>query len=245
MKQILVKSGQAFVLDVPIPKISDDEILVNIQKSCLSIGTEVSSVKGSATPIWKKEAISHPDKIFQALNYAKENGLKNTIDYINDKKNVEYPMGYSASGIIVDQGSDIKDFKIGDRVACAGGQYAYHAEYIRITKNMCIQMRIMFLLKMLHHVTLGAIALQGVRRLNPTIGETFTVIGLGILGQLTVQILLSNGCNVIGIDTLKRIDLASSFGMDHGFMASEINEQVIEKLTDGYGTDGVIITAAI
>ena len=210
MKQILVKSGQAFVLDVPIPKISDDEILVNIQKSCLSIGTEVSSVKGSATPIWKR-AISHPDKIFQALNYAKENGLKNTIDYINDKKNVEYPMGYSASGIIVDQGSDIKDFKIGDRVACAGGQYAYHAEYIRITKNMCIQMdNVSF--EDASSVTLGAIALQGVRRLNPTIGKTFTVIGLGILGQLTVQILLSNGCNVIGIDTLKkRIDLASSF----------------------------------
>lgn len=244
MKQVLIKKGRAYTTEVPIPQIESGEVLVQVRCSCLSIGTELSSLQSSGVPIWKR-ALSQPEKVLATFKMVGELGLHRTINAIEEKKEAEYPTGYSASGIVVAIGSEVRDLVVGDRVACAGGQYAYHAEYIRVSRNLCVQMPEALDFETASTVTLGAIALQGVRRAKPTLGETIVVIGLGILGQLTVQMLRANGCRVIGTDTdQSRIDKAISLGMECGVHPNDIDLQTISRMTNGYGADAVIITAA-
>ena len=130
-------------------------------------------------------------------------------------------------------------------MACSGGLYAYHAEYIRVPRNLVNKIPVGVEFESAATVTLGAIALQGIRRAQPTLGETFVVIGLGFIGQLSVQMLAANGCQVIGIDTdIKRIDLANSMGLYQGIHTNDLDKDSIQRLTNGYGADGIIITAA-
>ncbi len=243
MKQVLIHKGGAIVSDVPAPRIDAGEILVKVNTSCLSVGTEMSGVRSSATPIWKK-VLADPQKIVTTIQTVKSLGVNRVWSLIEQKKGAAHPTGYSAAGIVVEVGANITDIFPGDRVACAGAQYAYHAEYIKVPRNLCTPIPNEVNWKEASCVTLGAIALQGLRRATPTLGETFVVIGLGILGQLTVQLLKANGCKVIGIDLdEKRITLAKSLGMDMGFTGSSAIDDVA-RLTDGFGADGVIITAA-
>jgi predicted dehydrogenase/threonine dehydrogenase-like Zn-dependent dehydrogenase len=240
----LLKKGRALVVDVPLPHIDSDEILVRVHVSCLSIGTEYSGLRGSAVPLWKK-VVAQPDKAFEAIKLANNIGLQRFRDLVEEKKEIEHITGYSVSGEIIALGSDVRDFQIGNRVACAGAQFAHHAEYIRVSRNLCVKIPNSVDYESASTVAIGAIALQGVRRAEPTIGETFVVIGLGILGQMTVQILRANGCQVIGIDLDKeRIKKASSLGMEYGAHPNEIDNDTLFRLTDGHGADGVIITAA-
>jgi len=176
---------------------------------------------------------------------AASKGLKRTWNLIEEKRNESRPTGYSAAGIVVEVGSDIKDIAAGDRVACAGGGYAVHAEFIRVPRNLCVPISDATDWAGASTVTLGAIALQGVRRAEPTLGETFVVIGLGILGQLTLQLLRTNGCRTIGIDIDNdRLELARKLGMDIGLDAGDSDLEQVARLTDGLGADGAIITAA-
>ena len=244
MKQILLKKGVANVVELPKPQIGPGEILVQLQVSCLSIGTELSGLRGSAIPLWKK-VISQPEKSMKVIKIVGEIGVRRALSLVKEKNEMEYPTGYSAAGIIVSLSPDICDLAIGDRVACAGAQYANHAEYIRVSRNLCVRIPDNLDIESASTVTLGAIALQGVRRSQPTLGEIFVVVGLGILGQLTVQILIANGCRVIGIDTdINRIEKAKTMGMKIGICLSDFDEESIARLTDGHGADGVIITAA-
>jgi predicted dehydrogenase/threonine dehydrogenase-like Zn-dependent dehydrogenase len=244
MKQVIIKKGKAYAFDVPVPQLDSGEVLVRVIASCLSIGTELSGIRASGIPFWKK-VITKPEKISQSLKIVKDFGLRRTLSLIEEKKEAEHTMGYSAAGIIIAIGSAVFDLVVGDRVACAGSQYAHHAEYIRVARNLCTPIPANLDFDSASTVTLGAIALQGVRRLNPSIGETFVIVGLGILGQITSQILRANGCRVIGIDTeFQRIEKAISLGMAYGFLPDEIDSDTIARLTDGYGADGVIITAS-
>ena len=244
MKQVLIKKGIAHLLDVPLPSLGNDEVLVQLRSSCLSIGTELASVRGSAVPMWKR-ALAQPEKVKKAFSIAVDKGLKHAVNVVSEKKEAEYPTGYSAAGVVVAVGSNIRDLKIGDRLACAGGQYAYHAEFIRVPRNLCVPIPEDVEFDEASTITLGAISLQGVRRAMPTLGETFVVLGLGILGQLTVQLLRANGCRVIGVDMEeKRVQTALSMGMEHGYVPSEADEETVFRMTDGYGADGVVITAA-
>ncbi len=244
MKQVLIKKGSATTAEVPAPQLECGEVLVRVQVSCLSIGTELSGMRSSGEPLWKK-ALAQPEKIAMALKMVRTQGLRRTWNLIEEKKEASYPTGYSAAGIVVNFGSDVKDLTIGDRVACAGAQYAHHAEYIRVARNLCTLVPDDVDFESASTVTLGAIALQGVRRAQPTLGETFVVVGLGILGQLTMQMLRANGCRVIGTDTdRRRIAIASSLGMEHGQHSDDDDLEEVARLTDGYGADGVIITAA-
>lgn len=243
MKQVLIQKGGAIVSDVPAPRIDVGEILVKVNTSCLSVGTEMSGVRSSATPIWRK-VLADPQKIVTTIQTVKSIGVNRVWSLVEQKKGAAHPTGYSAAGIVMKVGPNITDILPGDRVACAGAQYAYHAEYIKVPRNLCTPIPNEVNWKEASCVTLGAIALQGLRRATPTLGETFVVIGLGILGQLTVQLLKANGCKVIGIDLdEKRITLAKSLGMDMGFTESSAIDDVA-RLTDGFGADGVIITAA-
>lgn len=242
MKQILIRSGAAIIAEVPQPMIEPDEILVQVRVSCLSIGTEMSGVKLSAVPMWKR-ALNQPDNVKKVINMAATHGISQAISTIREKKNLSNPTGYSSSGVVVEIGSSVSDLKIGDRVACAGSP---HAEFIKVTRNLCVPIPEEIDFDSASTVTLGAIALQGIRRAQPTLGETFVVIGLGVLGQLTIQMLKANGCKTIGLDLDKtRIDLAKKLGMNIGLDTNEKNDfEQISRFTNGYGADGVIITAA-
>src|SRR5579884_760313 len=245
MKQVLIQQGRAVVEEVPAPMVEAGSVLVRVARSCISAGTEMSGVRASAQPLWKR-ALTQPSKLKKALHIARTEGLGRLHDIIHNKLSAGAATGYSAAGIVIEAGSAVTDLRPVDRVACAGARYAHHAEIICVPRNLVVPIPDGVDFDAAATVTLGAIALQGLRRAQPTLGETFVVLGLGILGQLTVQLLRSNGCWVLGVDLDRsRIQLALDLGMDVGLYPEDGNdiEQVV-RLTDGIGADGVIITAA-
>lgn len=245
MKQVLILKGAAIVAEVPAPRVVPGEVLVRVEASCLSVGTELSSVRSSAVPIWKR-ALRQPEKVATTLKMVATMGLGRTWSLVKEKRDAAHPTGYSASGMVVEVSADIHDLVPGDRVACAGAQCAHHAEFIRVPRNLCTLLPESLDWESASTVTLGAIALQGIRRAQPTLGESFVVIGLGILGQLTAQLLRANGCRTIGADLDRdRIALARGLGMELGLHPDDGSDiEQVARLTDGLGADGVIITAA-
>jgi len=244
MKQVLIKKGLAFTSQVPSSLPGEGEVLVSVRASCLSIGTELSGLRNSGIPLWKK-AFLNPHKVMSAIKLVGNVGLRRVKGTIDEISLGEHATGYSASGVIVAVGRKIKGLSIGDRVACAGALYAHHAEFICVPENLCVRIPDDVNFEDASSVTLGAIALQGVRRAQPTLGEFFLVIGLGFIGQITAQILQANGCVVIGVDTdRRRLEKALSQGMRYGMHTDEYKPELIKKITNGFGVDGVIITAA-
>lgn len=245
MKQVLIRQGQVVVEEIPVPQVGSGTVLVQVNYSCISIGTEMSGIKASGLPLWKK-ALKQPENVKKVLQMVVTQGLAHTRNLVDSKLSAGQPTGYSASGIVVEVGNGIDDLRPGDRVACAGAQCAHHAEFIRVPGNLTVPVPENVDLALASTVTLGAIALQGVRRASPTLGETFVVIGLGILGQLIVQLLKANGCRVIGTDLdRERINLANKLGMDMGIHPDEGNDiEAVARFTDGIGSDGVIIAAS-
>jgi len=245
MKQVMIKSGKAVLEKVPAPHVEPGTILVGVMYSCISIGTEMSGLKSSEVPIWKR-ALKDPKKVKKVLEMATTQGVFKTHRLIKGVISSEQPTGYSAAGVVLEIGEGVKDILVGDYVACAGSQCAYHAEIIRIPCNLAAKIPENVSLKSASTVTLGAIALQGVRRAQPTLGETFVVIGLGIIGQLTIQILRANGCRIIGADIdPERVCMAEKMGLDLGiYYDNGSHIEQVSRLTDGIGCDGVIITAA-
>ena len=245
MKQVLIKQGQVVVEDIPAPQVEPGTLLVRVKFSSISAGTELSGLESASQPLWKR-ALKNPKAVKSTVEMAATRGLTHTRNVIQGKLAEGNPTGYSASGIVLEVGDGIENIQSGDRVACAGAQCAHHAEIIRVPRNLAVPLPKELSLPVASTVTLGAIALQGVRRAQPTLGETFAVIGLGILGQLAAQMLRANGCRVIGTDLdSSRIELAKSLGMDFPLPAEENNNREHTlRLTDGEGVDGVIITAA-
>ncbi len=245
MKQVILRQGCAVVEQVPAPLVEPGTVLVRVDHSCISIGTEMSGLKTSGLPLWKR-ALKQPENVKKVVSMASSLGIKKTRSVIKGRLAAGSATGYSAAGIIIAVGDGVRDLQVGDRVACAGAQCAHHAELIRVPRNLTVRVPDALSLSHAATVTLGAISLQGVRRGNPTLGETFVVIGLGILGQLTCQLLKANGCRVIGTDIdRKRLQLGRSLGLDvalHPDDAPAIDQ--VARLTDGLGADGVIITAA-
>ena len=245
MKQVLIKQGQAVVEEVPAPVNDADTVLVRVSHSCISVGTEMSGVTASGVPLWKR-ALRQPAQVKAVVEMVAKNGVAGTKEIIAARMGVGFPTGYSVSGTVVEAGANVADFLPGDRVACAGAQCAYHAEFVRVPRNLCVAVPDSVDFAAASAVTLGAIALQGVRRANPTLGECFVVLGLGVIGQLTAQLLRANGCRVIGVDLDRnRLALARELGMDCAVHPDDgDNVSQIARLTDGIGADGVIITAA-
>ena len=157
-----------------------------------------------------------------------------------------FPTGYSAAGVVVEVGSEVVGISVGDRVACAGAGVANHAELLDVPVNLTVPVPEKLSMDEAATVTLGAIAMQGVRRAQPTLGETVVVVGLGILGQIVGQLLKAHGCRVIGSDIDDgRIEVARQNGLDVGISAKEGDfVQHVLKLTDGFGADAIVITAA-
>jgi predicted dehydrogenase/NADPH:quinone reductase-like Zn-dependent oxidoreductase len=220
MKQVLMKQGTAYVEEVPAPTPEPGFKIIRVSHSCISTGTELSGLKQAAMPLWKR-ALKEPEKVKKALTMLATKGYSKTKSIIQGKLTSGSPSGYSAAGTLLGTTQ---------RVACAGAQFANHAEIIQVPDNLIVPIPQDLSFAEASTVALGAIALQGVRRASPTLGETFLVIGLGFLGQVTAQLLQANGCRVFAIDLdPHRLALAESFGVS----TSPISD-----------VDGVIITAA-
>ncbi|MEP1591994.1 bi-domain-containing oxidoreductase [Sulfitobacter sp.] len=245
MKQLLVRSGNVFLQEVPAPTVGPRNVLVRVKSSCISVGTEMAGIKMSGLPLYRR-ALKQPHHVKKALQLMKDQGFARVYKQIKGKLDAGLPTGYSAAGEVIEVGSEVTGIKVGDRVACAGAGIANHAEVVDVPVNLTVPVPDGLAYEAAATVTLGAIAMQGVRRTNPTLGETVVVIGLGILGQLTAQLLSASGCRVIGTDIDEnRIEIARANGMDIGLNPKDgdIVERIV-KLTDGHGADAVIITAA-
>lgn len=245
MKQVLIKSGSVVIEDVPAPFVGRKNILVRVTHSCISAGTEIAGVRMSGLPLYQR-ALKQPDNVKRVFEMVRDQGVMRTMDRVRGKLSAGSATGYSAAGVVIEVGDDVDGFTVGDRVACAGAGIANHAEIIDVPVNLAVKVPEGLDLGLASTVTLGAIAMQGVRRAQPTIGETIVVVGLGILGQLTAQILSANGCRVIGVDPdPERVNLALANGMDFGLNPGEASYvESLLRLTDGLGADASIVTAA-
>lgn len=257
MKQVLQnrKSGKVAVVEVPVPALQRGRVLVRTVASLISAGTERAAVEQARKSLLQ-EARERPDLIRSVVAKARTEGLLHTVGAVRDKLAASQALGYSASGVVVGVGSDVVEFRVGDRVACAGVGFASHAEAISVPKNLCVHLPENVDFEAGAFGTLGAIALQGVRLAEPTLGESVVVIGLGLVGQLTVQLLKANGCRVFGIDLdPKRVELARELGAEAGCLAGSVAgsaagsagvspADAVTKWTSGRGADAVLITAA-
>lgn len=231
--------------EVPAPLVSTRNVLVRVAHSCISAGTEMASVRMSALPLYKR-ALRQPENVKRVLQMAREQGFGYALERVQGKLSAGSPTGYSAAGTVIAVGAEVEGFAVGDRVACAGAGVANHAELIDVPVNLAVRIPEGVTTADASTVTLGAIALQGVRRAEPTLGERFLVIGLGLLGQLTVQMLRANGCQVIGVDPdAARRELALRSGAAWVLDPVEGGQaEQVHRLTDAVGADAVIITAA-
>ncbi|HET6862923.1 MAG TPA: bi-domain-containing oxidoreductase [Pyrinomonadaceae bacterium] len=246
MKQVLQnrKTGRPFVGDVPVPALQQGRVLVRTVSSLISAGTERAAVELVSKGL-VQEARERPDLVKAVIAKVKSEGLRNTFASVRDKMAASQSLGYSASGVVCEVAHDVTEFQIGDRVACAGLGFASHAEVLSVPQNLCVHLPDAVSFDSGAFGTLGAIALQGVRLAEPTLGESVVVIGLGLLGQLAVQLLKANGCRVLGLDlSPDKVQLALELGADAAAIASEESEQLVDLWTRGRGADAVLITAA-
>lgn len=249
MKQVILRHGRAVVEEVPVPALLPGSLLVRVAYSCISPGTELATLSTTEAGTGLglvRSALRHPDRVRQVLASLKTRGFRATKALIQGRLTFGSAVGYSCSGLVAEVGDGVEPFRPGDRVACAGSGYANHAEAVVGPQNLTVAVPENVELAPAATVTLGAIALQGVRRAQPALGETVGVIGLGLVGQLTAQLLRAAGCRVIGLDIQRaRVDLARSLGLDEGLVPAEGDpEERVRHLTQGFGLDAVIITAA-
>jgi predicted dehydrogenase/threonine dehydrogenase-like Zn-dependent dehydrogenase len=246
LKQILqnLKTGAVSVTDVPAPLVRPGFVIVRTAASLISAGTERMTVETGQKSLMGR-ALDQPALVKQVLQKARTDGVMNTIDAVRAKLGSLIALGYSAAGTVTEVGEGVTEFHPGDRVACAGVGYASHAEVLAVPKNLCVRLPETVGFDAAAFSTLGAIALQGVRLSEPTLGESVVVIGLGLIGQLAVQLLKANGCRVFGIDLDQgKIALAQSLGADDGCSSDDEAKSRVLEWSRGRGADAVLITAA-
>ena len=236
-------TGNLSIEDVPIPQITGKKVLVRNHYSLISAGTEKLKIDTGKKNLFEK-ARSRPDLVKQVLEKAKKEGVFNTYQTVKARLGRPIPLGYSSAGVVEEVGPLVEGLSVGDRVACAGAGYANHAEMVCVPQNLVVRVPDAVLFKEACFTTLGSIALQGIRQASPMIGETFLVIGLGLIGQLISQSLMANGCKVLGMDIdSKMVEFAKKYGV----IGVKSYEPLLEAClleTDGYGVDGVIIAAS-
>jgi len=246
MKQLVqnYKTGELRVEEVPLPALKPGGVLVRNVFSLISTGTEKAKIELAEKNLLAK-AKEKPEQARQVLETLKKEGIVNTYRKVIAKLEAPSPLGYSSAGIVIEVGREVDEFKAGERVACAGAGYAVHAEIIFVPKNLCVKIPDGVGFDCAAFTTLGAIAMQGVRQAQLTLGETVVVIGLGVVGQLTVQIVKAAGCKVMGIDIdAWKAGLAKGLGIDTGVIRGEDDIlKDIKSFSNGRGIDAVIITA--
>jgi predicted dehydrogenase/NADPH:quinone reductase-like Zn-dependent oxidoreductase len=243
MRQLLqdIRGGETQLVDVPAPVNHPGCLLIQSVSSLVSLGTEKMMINfGKAN--WINKARQQPDKVRQVLEKARVEGLFTTFNAVNAKLDQAIPLGYSNVGRIISVGKGVDGFSDGDLVVSNGP----HAEIVSVEKNLVVRIPDSISSEEACFSVVGSIGLQGIRLLEPTIGECFVVTGLGLIGLLSVQILRANGCRVIGLDyDSKKCNLARQLGADVVDMSKgEDPIDCARKLTEGRGIDGVLITAS-
>jgi len=243
MKQILqnLNTGEVNIVEVPSPNLSRENILIQTVSTLISAGTEKMMLDfGKAG--WLDKAKQQPDKVKQVLDKVKTDGIFPTIDAVKSKLDQPLPLGYCNCGIVTEIENSSTDLKIGNRVV----SNCHHAQIVTAPINLCAKVPDNVSSEKAAFTVAGAIGLQGLRLAQPTIGECFVVMGLGLIGQLTVQLLISNGCRVLAIDLdTKKCELAESFGAEILDLSKD-NDPIskADSFSKGRGIDGVIITAS-
>ena len=245
MKQLIqsYKTGELGIFEVPAPVCGDNGVVIRTKSSLVSAGTEKMIVDLAKKSLIGK-AQARPDLVKQVITKMKQEGIKNTLEKVFTKLDTPIPLGYSCVGEVLEVGRNVTGISVGDRVACGGAGYANHSEINYVPRNLLVKVPEKVSDEEAAFVTVGAIALQGVRQTAPMIGERIAVIGLGLLGQLTVQLLKANGCKVIGTDfDPKKLELAKEMGAD-AVCGPEDLIQACKNFSDGRGVDAVVITAS-
>jgi predicted dehydrogenase len=243
MKQLLqnMRDGKTVVIEAPTPTPRTGMALVKVSASLVSAGTERRVVEFAEKSLVGK-ARSRPDLVRQVLDKARREGVLTTVQAAFNRLDQPMALGYSSAGTIVGLGADMEGFKVGQRVACAGGGYAVHAEYNIVPRNLLTPLPDPVDFESAAFTTLGAIALHGFRLGEPQVGERVAVIGLGLLGLLTFQIAAAAGCRVIGIDIdPKRVALAKRLGPEA--VTRNRAEESVRAFTTNRGADVVLICA--
>lgn len=246
MKQVIqdFKTGKLYVGEVPSPEIISGYVLVRNRFSLISAGTERMTVSAARASLLGK-ARQRPDLVRMVLENLKKEGIAETLKKVKTKLSSSRELGYSSAGEVLISMDTNNYFKPGDRVACGGG-YASHAEMVLVPQNLVVRVPDSVDLDLAAFTTVGAIALQGVRQADPKIGDLVCVIGLGLIGQITAQILKANGCQVFGIDVSeKMIEMGKELSCHRAFNRNAPNlYSEIDAFTAGHGFDSVIITAS-
>ena len=242
MKQIIqsLKTGSTEVTEVPVPNVSSGSLLIKTSKTLVSAGTERMLVEFSKAG-WIKKARQQPDKVKTVLNKISTDGLKPTLEAVFNKLDQPLPLGYCNVGIVHEIGLGVKNFNKGERVVSNGK----HAEVVNVPINLCAKVPKSVSDEEASFTVLGAVALQGIRLVKPTLGEVVVVTGLGLVGLITVQLLRANGCRVLGLDfDQDKLALAKKFGAEVVDLNKENPLAVADIFSRGRGVDAVIITAA-
>ena len=249
MKQIAqnYKSGELTVLDAPVPACRPGGVLVQSLFSLISTGTEMMKVHEASLSMVGK-ARARPDQVRKVLDTVAQQGAMATYKKVMNKLDSYTPLGYSLCGVVIEVGAGAEEFKVGQLVAAAGNEFALHAEYNWIPVNLCAAVPRGVAPEHAAFSTVGAIAMQGVRRAEPQLGETSLVIGLGLIGQLVVRLLVAAGVRVVGLDMIEaRCRLAEQAGVvtcaapdDEGLTAVTAS---LDELTSGRGADHVFLAA--
>lgn len=246
MKQVIqnYKTGKLELAEVPIPLCSPGSILVKNIASLISIGTERSIIElGQKSLLGKAQA--RPDLVKRFMQKAKNEGFVKTFKEALGRLDNPTALGYSSAGIVVETGEQVQEFSSGDRVACTGAGYASHAEYITVPPKLCCKVPDNVSFEEASFGMLGIIAMHGIRCANLGFGSSVVVIGLGLLGLLSVQLLKAYGCQVFGFDIdRQKIELAVKLGADYASYTEAEFKNSVDKATSSYGVDAVVITAA-
>ena len=241
MKQVIqsLKTGSTEVIEIPIPCPSAGSLLIKTSRTLISAGTERMLVEfGKAG--WVKKARQQPDKVKMVLDKISTDGLKPTIEAVFNKLDQPLPLGYCNVGVIHEVGNGVTNFKKGDRVVSNGK----HAEVVNVPINLCAKVPDIVSDEQASFSVLGAVALQGIRLVKPTLGEAIVVTGLGLVGLMTVQLLKANGCRVLGLDfDQEKLSLAKKFGAEVVDLSKEDPLNVADIFSRGRGVDAVIVTA--
>ncbi|WP_374079941.1 bi-domain-containing oxidoreductase [Bdellovibrio bacteriovorus] len=243
MKQIFqnLKTGAVTIEQLPLPSVGVGQVLIQTSRSLVSLGTERMLVEfGKAS--WLDKARQQPEKVQQVITKIRTDGLMPTVQAVMSKLDQPLPLGYCNVGVVIEVGAGVQDLKVGDRVVSNGP----HAEAVVVPRNLVAKIPDSVNDDDAAFTVLGSIGLQGIRLINPTLGETVVVVGLGLIGLLTVQLLKANGCDVIGFDfDPDKVRRANDIGAK-AFLVTEAVDPVVTvlELTNQVGADSVVITAS-
>ena len=247
MKQVLqdARTGSVAVRDVPAPRPLPGCLLVRIAASLVSAGTERAAHEFAGKNLLQK-ARARPDLAREVITKIRRDGVLSAISTVRSRLDQPSALGYSSSGTVISLGEGITDVNVGDRVACAGAAYAVHAEFACVPRLLIAKIPLESSVAFEEAVfaAVGAVALHGIRTANVKLGDVVAVIGLGLVGQLTVQMLKAAGCRVLGMDiALERADLALRMGADAVCVSGEALPDLCLQRSAGHGADAVLITA--